>query len=64
MSKSILLSRSARFCAGRVSLSHLRDKLLRFGELDAAFRLRRFPADTAHDLNDIIRELFPDREDA
>ena len=46
MSKSILLSRSARFCAGRVSLSHLRDKRLRFGELDAAFRLRRFPADS------------------
>ena len=41
---SIPLSRSGRFCAGRVSLSHLRDKLLRLGELEAAFLLCRLPA--------------------
>ena len=43
MSKSILLSRSARFCAGRVPLALLLQKLARLGEIAAIRALHELP---------------------
>ena len=43
MSKSILLSRSARFCAGRVPLALLLQKLARLGETAAIRALHELP---------------------
>lgn len=43
MSKSVLLSRSARFCAGRVPLALLLQKLARLGETAAIRALHELP---------------------
>lgn len=54
MSKSVLLSRSARFCAGRVPLALLLQKLARLGETAAIRAL--------HELSPVPRPLDAVRE--